>query len=225
MNEGAKSQAAPVRGVLGRLRAAYEELVLPAAIRIACSHPSFGPWRERALASVSGDVVEIGFGSGENLSRYPGAVRSVAGVEPSARALRASLENSLRAAFPVTVHRARAESMPFASDSFDSAVATFCLCSVEDPAAALSEIARVLRPGGRLHFLEHGLSPEPRVAAWQRRLDPIERAVAGGCNLSRDPRAMLEAAGFEVLELEEAAALGPKPWGYLYRGVARPIAD
>ncbi|MDA8386027.1 MAG: class I SAM-dependent methyltransferase [Actinomycetota bacterium] len=225
MNDRRGSRGASGRGAGRRLRSAYEELVLPTAIRIACSQRSFVPWRERALAGVDGEVVEIGFGSGENLPRYPAAVRSVAGVEPSARALRASLGPSLRAAFPVTVHRAKAESMPFDAASFDTAVATFCLCSVEDPAAALSEIARVLRPGGRLHFLEHGLSPEPRIAAWQHRLDPIERAVAGGCNLSRDPRAMLAAAGYEILELEEAAALSPKPWGYLYRGVARPVDD
>ncbi len=209
-------------GASGALLTAYEELVLPSLIRLACSQPSFAPWRMRALAGVRGRVVEIGFGSGENLSHYPATVESVAGVEPSARAVRSSVAASLRAPFPVTVHQAVAESMPLDSGSFDSAVATFCLCSVDDPGVALAEIARVLRPGGLLHFLEHGLSPEPRVAAWQRRLDPIERVVAGGCNLSRDPRAMLVRAGFEILELEEAAALHPKPWGYLYRGVARP---
>jgi ubiquinone/menaquinone biosynthesis C-methylase UbiE len=113
------------------------------------------------------------------------------------------------------------ERLPMASGSFDSVVSTFTLCSIKDLAAALGEVRRVLRPGGRFVFLEHGLSPEPRVARWQHRLTPLMRVVGAGCHLNRPIRRLIEQVGFDIARCDEGYLAGvPKLGGYLYRGVA-----
>jgi ubiquinone/menaquinone biosynthesis C-methylase UbiE len=166
-------------------------------------------------------VVEIGFGSGPNIPFYPAAVTEVAAVEPSDTAWR--LARKRVAASPVPVHRAGldGQSLPFPDASYDAALSTWTLCTIPDPAAALSEVRRVLKPGGTLHFVEHGLAPDARVQRWQRRLDPVQRRLAGGCQLTRPIADLLGKAGFTLSEVDVFYAKGgPKVLGAESLGVA-----
>lgn len=176
-----------------------------------------------ACAPLSGRVLEVGFGSGHNTTHYPGAVTSVAAVEPSDRAWAMSADRRRESSIPIERTGLDGQALTEEDASCDSALVTFSLCTIPEPVRALREIARVLRPGGVLAFLEHGLSPDERIARWQHRLDPIERRIAGGCELSRDIPALIRGAGFEVIDLETKYLPGPaiaKPWMHGYRGLA-----
>lgn len=198
----------------------YQRHVVPRLVNRACGSRALVSWRRRACEGLSGEVVDIGFGTGHNVPYYPAEVTLVHAVEPAALAWR--LARARVAASRVKVHHVGLDggALPLGDASCDAALITFTLCTVPDPARVLGEVARVLRPGGRLHLLEHGLAPDARVARWQRRLDGIEQRLADGCHLTRDPRALLAAAGFVELSLEQAYAPGPKPWGYLTLVVA-----
>jgi len=171
------------------------------------------------VAGLTGRVVEIGFGSGHNLPLLPDTVERLEAVEPSVLAW--ELAASRRAASGAAVVQAGLDGrrLDLPDASCDAALCTFTLCTVPDPRAALAEVRRVLKPGGRLHLLEHGLSPDRRVARWQRRLDPLEQRLAGGCHLTRDPVAMVREAGFTSDWVEQAYGPGPKPWMWLTVGV------
>ena len=198
----------------------YREHVLPRLVDRACGTPELQRWRERVAAGLSGVVVEIGFGSGTNLPAYPPEVTKVYAVEPSETARR--LAGRRIAASPVDVEHValRGESIPLDDGSCDSALSTFTLCTIPDVEAALAEIRRVVRPGGRFHFLEHGGSPDDRIATWQRRLEPMQKFVTDGCHLTRDPVALVEAAGFVVERAESRYGGGPKPWTWFTEGFA-----
>jgi SAM-dependent methyltransferase len=195
----------------------WESRILP---RIIDKMLATGPvMRERAAVCqhLTGDVIEIGYGP---------AVTSVAAVEPSDAAW--GLSGRRRDASAVRIERAGldGQAIAAAAESFDSALTTFTLCTVPDPARALSELARVLKPGGLLAVLEHGLSPDQRVAQWQRTLDPLQRRIAGGCHLSRDVAALVLDAGFDVVSHEERYLPGPRvmrPWGYGYALIATRV--
>ena len=179
--------------------------------------------RAGACRGLTGRVLEIGFGSGMNTPFYPRELVSVGAVEPSDLGWRMSAER--RAGAEVPIERVGLDGQRLGADdaSYHSVLLTFTLCTIPDPAAALAEARRVLLPGGSLHFLEHGLAPSPRVSTWQRRLDPVQRRVAGGCHLSRDAPALVAAAGLEVVELEQEFLDGPgvsKPWTYVSSGRA-----
>jgi SAM-dependent methyltransferase len=179
--------------------------------------------RARVCAHLSGDVVEVGFGSGLNLPYLPAAVRGVWAVDPSAVGRKLSSTRRERSGVHVVFAGTDAGSLPFADDRFDAALSTWTLCTLPDPVRALQELARVLRPRGTLHFVEHGLSPDEHVARWQRRGDPLQRRMAGGCRLSRDIPAILDAGGFEVTTVAtyyERAA--PKVLGHMFEGRAVP---
>ncbi len=180
----------------------YRDHVLPRVVDVACGTSSARPYRERVCAGLTGAVVEIGFGSGHNVSHYPSGVTSVDAVEPAGVGWH--LARSRVAASPVPVRRSGLDGqvLPFADDTFDSALSTWTLCTIPDPALALREVRRVLRPGARLHFLEHGLAPDPEVQRWQRRLEPVQKRVAGGCHLTREIVPLLEQAGFELVEAD-----------------------
>jgi ubiquinone/menaquinone biosynthesis C-methylase UbiE len=190
----------------------------------ACGMPLVRAQRQRIVPLASGEVVELGIGSGLNLPLYdPARVTRLVGIEPSVPLLERARHAARGAPFPVECLPASAERMPLPSRSADTAVVTFSLCSIGDVAAALAETRRVLRPGGTLLFLEHGLAPEENVRRWQRRLDPLWGRVAGGCHLSRDIPALVVAAGFRPAELDAGYLDGaPRFAGYLYRGVFRP---
>ena len=198
----------------------YAERILPRLIDRACGSQSLAPWRIRALTGLRGRVLEIGFGSGHNLAHLPGEVVEVLAVEPSSLAWRRSARRRRRCRVPVRLVGLDGQRIDLPDGSCDAALSTFTLCTVEDPGRALGEIRRVLRPGGRLHLLEHGLARDPAVSTWQRRLDPWERRLAGGCHLTRDPIAMLHQAGFEVGDLDQGYAPGPRPWMWLTVGTA-----
>jgi SAM-dependent methyltransferase len=178
----------------------YAEHVLPRIVDLACGMASNARHREQVCAGLTGEVVEIGFGSGHNVPYYPSAVTSVDAVEPAGAGWR--LAGKRLAASPVRVRRAGLDGqvLPFADDSFDSALSTWTLCTIPDPAAALDELRRVLRPGGALHFVEHGLAPDADVQRWQHRLEPVQKRLFGGCHLTREVLPMLRSAGFDVVE-------------------------
>jgi ubiquinone/menaquinone biosynthesis C-methylase UbiE len=190
----------------------YSERVLPRLMNVACGSKQSRPLRERVCAGLHGEVVEIGFGSGHNVPFYPDTVRGVAAVEPSELSWR--LARDRVSASTATVERAGrdGQSLPFPDHSFDAALSTWTLCTIPDPVLALTEVRRVLRPGGTLHFLEHGLAPDESVRRWQRRLEPLNSRLAGGCHLTRPILDLLETAGFRVEHVDvfyEAGA--PKP--------------
>lgn len=198
----------------------YRSQVLPRLVDRALGTPDMGSWRAEAVAGLHGRVVEIGFGSGLNVEHYPAEVVAVLAVEPAALAMKLARKRIAGSRVAIEHVGVDGQSMLIAGASCDTALSTFTLCTVAHPAAALSEIFRVLRPGGTLHFLEHGISPDPRVAAWQRRLEPMQRLLADGCHLTRDPATIVTRAGFQLKRCDHAYAKGPKPWSYFTLGVA-----
>ena len=206
----------------------WSERVVPHLTDLALRSEEIGELRQETCRGLRGRVLEIGFGSGLNIRYYPDAVTSLAAVEPSDVGWRMSEARRSRTELPI--RRSGLDGQHLAEDdaAFDSALVTLSLCSIPDPALALAEIRRVLKPGGSLHFLEHGLAPDEGVVRWQRRLDPVQRRVCGGCHLSRDVPRLVEASGLELSELRAEYQPGPRvmrPWIHGYLGRARVRAD
>ncbi len=202
----------------------YRDHLLPRLVDLTCGQRALDPWRARAVEGLSGRVVEIGFGSGRNVPHYPAAVDAVFAVEPAALATRLAAGRVTGSPVPVEHIGLDGQEIPLGDATCDCALSTFTLCTVPDPARALGELRRVLRPSGTVHFLEHGLSPEPGVARWQVRLEPWQRRLADGCHLTRDAVVLLEEAGFVMRHAEQRYARGPKPWSYMTLGVAQKPA-
>jgi ubiquinone/menaquinone biosynthesis C-methylase UbiE len=197
----------------------YRERVLPRLVDKMCGAPGFDRYRAETAAGLSGRVVEIGFGSGLNLAHYPPEVQVVLAVEPAALARRLAEPRVRAAAVRVEQVGLDGQEIPLDEASCDGALCTFTLCTVPDPERALSEVRRVLRPGGEIHFFEHGLSPDPGVARWQHRMEPVQRRLADGCHLTRDAAALVEKAGFSIRRNEQQYVRGPKPWSFVTLGV------
>ncbi len=180
----------------------YGDHILPRVIDRACGMEQLRPLRQRVCEGLTGDVVEIGFGSGLNVPFYSPRVTSVAAVEPSDRAWKLASDRIAASRLIVTRAGLDGQSLPFDADSFDSAVSTWTMCSIPDLHAALRELRRVLRPGGTLRYIEHGLAPDPGPARWQRRLEPLQKRFVGGCHLTREIVRELKEAGFTIKENE-----------------------
>ena len=201
----------------------YERHLLPRLIGCACGARPIQRQRAKVVPDARGRVLELGIGSGLNLAFYdPAKVASVTGVDPS-DALRARARAAPRpAGLEVEILGGQAESLPFEPASFDTVVCTFTLCSVGSPASALAEARRVLKPGGRFLFSEHGLAPDLAVQRWQRRLEPLWKRLAGGCHLTRPVAGTIEQAGFAIESVESMYLPGaPRAMGWSEWGCAR----
>ena len=175
----------------------WDRHVMPRLIGCACTQPAVMRDRAKVVPRASGDILELGCGGGTNLQFYDWSqVRTLSGVDPSPELLGRAQDALLRSGRSANFANGIAEALPFENSSFDSVVTTFTLCSVQDPTAALSEVRRVLRPGGRLIFLEHGKAPEPAAANWQNRIEPFWKHIAGGCHLTRPVTGAISDAGF-----------------------------
>lgn len=201
----------------------WADRVLPHLIEKACRSSAILEERTRWIPRAHGDVLELGVGSGLNLALYDQRrVAKLTGIDPSRALLARARSRVAESPVPVELVEAAAERLPFADRSFDSVVVTYTLCSVDDPLRALAEVRRVLRPGGELFFIEHGLAPDARTRRWQRWLTPMWRRVGGGCRLDRDVAAVLRDAGFHSDDLSASYADGASFLSYTYEGTARP---
>ena len=200
----------------------YENRLLPRILNVTMNTKAVTQERKRCLENVKGTVLEVGFGTGLNLPHYPSTVTKVVGVDPSETSAGIARKRVAASSFPVEIVGVSAERIPVADDSFDSIVSTFTLCTIPDVANALLEMRRALRPGGRLHFVEHGRDEDLKVQRWQNRLNSIQHSVCGGCNLNRHISGLIAQAGFEIEAIENGYLKGvPKFSGFLYRGVAK----
>jgi SAM-dependent methyltransferase len=198
----------------------YNERIVPRMVDRMCGAPAMQPMRDKAAEGLSGVIIELGFGSGRNASSYPSEVTLVHAIEPSGLARELGAERIAAATVEIRFAGLHGESLPLDDNSCDGAFCTFTLCTIPGVDRALDELRRVLKPGGRFNFLEHGLAPDESVRKWQRRIDPIEKKLADGCHLTRDPVALVRNAGFVIDSVESGYTKGPKPWTYFTTGSA-----
>lgn len=200
----------------------YGKYVLPRLIDLAMRSKADVAERAKFIPRASGVVLEVGIGSGLNVPFYGNTVERLYGVDPSLELWKLARSRMARVPFPVEFLRASAEDIPMEDMMVDTVVMTWTLCSIPSASQALQEMKRVLKPGGRLLFVEHGLAPDQGVVAWQNRLNPLWKRVAGGCNLNRKIDDLITDAGFLLTQIDRGYGGGPKPMAYLYRGLARP---
>ncbi|MGH3363535.1 MAG: class I SAM-dependent methyltransferase [Nocardioidaceae bacterium] len=199
----------------------WNEQVVPRVTDLLLGAGEIHKLRERVCTGLEGEVLEIGFGSGLNVEHYPPAVERVAAVEPSDVAWRiAETKHSGGGRPPVVRAGLDGQELALADGSVDAALSTFTLCTIPQVEVALAEVARVLRPGGAFHFLEHGLAPDPGVARWQHRLTPVQRRLAAGCHLDRPIAEVVEGSGLVVEDLDTFYLPGVKVFGRIYLGRA-----
>jgi ubiquinone/menaquinone biosynthesis C-methylase UbiE len=202
----------------------YAKDVFPHLTEWFMDNPAINERRRTVLEDVQGDVLEIGFGSGLNLKYYRSGVSRLVALDPSRRAFALADKRLRTTAFPVELVEGTGEEMSFPAGTFDAVVLAWTLCSVMDPARTLENIRRVLRPGGRLHFLEHGLSEEPRVRAAQRFWAPVHRKLCAGCRLTLQVDNEVANAGLSIVSLRKGHIARPKILSYVYEGVAEKPA-
>jgi ubiquinone/menaquinone biosynthesis C-methylase UbiE len=198
----------------------YQDQILPRFIDCVLGGRQMAPVRSRVVAGLAGDVLEVGFGSGLNVPHYPADVKRVQAVDPATVGRKLAAKRVTASPVPVDYVGLDGQSLPLEEDSIDHALVTWTLCTIPDAGGALREIHRVLRPGGQLHFVEHGQSPDAAVAQWQRRLTPFQKRMFGGCHLDRTIDILILDAGFEMTRVDNYYMPGPKPFGYMFEGVA-----
>jgi ubiquinone/menaquinone biosynthesis C-methylase UbiE len=201
----------------------YQDQILPLLIDASMRQKHLAAYRNRVVSAAEGRVLEIGIGSGLNLPFYSANARQVIGLDPSPKLLAMARRASRLDSRSVEFIEGSAEKVPLEDASIDTVVTTWTLCSIAAVLDALHEMRRVLRPTGRLLFVEHGKAPDPNVRWWQDRLTPLWRRIGGGCYLNRAIRALIEEAGFQFDRLETGYMRGPKPMTFMYEGGARPM--
>jgi len=201
----------------------YDKYILPPCLDKACSLSSITRQRQKVVPNARGLVLEIGIGSGLNLPHYdPAKVTEIIGVDPDAKLWARSQARRAACSIPAERTGLNGEAIDRDSESVDTVVVTYALCTIADPVKALCEMQRVLRPSGQILFTEHGLAPDANVAKWQSRIDPLWKKLAGGCHTGRDIPALFTRAGLELDTLEQMYIPGPKVLAYNYWGATRP---
>ncbi|MEZ5559017.1 MAG: class I SAM-dependent methyltransferase [Pseudomonadales bacterium] len=198
----------------------YETHILPKLIDRACGQPPMRELRGRYVPKARGAVLEIGIGSGHNLEHYGPDAVSITGLDPAAELTRVAEERAQRIPQPVSLVRISSEAIPEDDARFDSVVCTWTLCSIPNVYAALREMHRVLKPGGRLIFIEHGRAPEASVQRWQRRIEPLWKIIGGGCHLTRAADELIQDAGFQLQSLDSGYVPGPRFAAFMTHGIA-----
>jgi SAM-dependent methyltransferase len=199
----------------------YSGVIFPRLCEWVMRDPRMAALRREALAEVEGEVLEIGFGTGLNLAHYSSRVRRIVAVDPGEGMNRLARKRIAQSRIEVDLHIQSAEGLPFEQETFDWVVSTWTLCSIADVGQAVSEVCRVLRPGGRFVFVEHGLSDDPGIQRWQRRLNPIQRLIGDGCRLDLDVDAVIRGQPFRSVALDRFIfANTPRTHGSMYRGIA-----
>lgn len=202
----------------------YSQRILPYLLDWGMSDPAMAQYRREVLAKVTGEVLEIGFGTGLNLAYYPEHIHKLVAIDANPGVHNLAQKRIETSNITVDSRVLNGENLPMADNTFDSVVSTWTLCSIAKVEQALQEIYRVLKPGGKFFFVEHGLSNEPKVQIWQNRLTPLQKVIADGCHLNRNIRQLLENQ-FDTVTLKEFyAEKTPKFVGYLYQGVATKAA-
>jgi ubiquinone/menaquinone biosynthesis C-methylase UbiE len=199
----------------------YQDQIVPLLTNLSMRNKRLSAYRDRVVPAATGRVLEIGIGSGLNLARYSPNVRQLIGLEPSPKLL-GMARHAGRLVIPVDLIEGSAEEIPLEKASVDTVVTTWTLCTIPDASRALCEMRRVLKPGGRLLFVEHGRASDPNVVWWQDHLTPIWKRIGGGCHLNRAIGLLIEGAGFQFERLETSYMRGPKPMTFMYEGSARP---
>jgi len=200
----------------------YQKWILPRLVDVAMRNRAATRYRSLIVPKARGTVLEIGVGSGLNLPFYGTGVEHLYGLDPSEELLAMAGKKARAIAFPIDFIAHACEEIPLDDRSVDTVVMTWTLCSVADPVKALKEVRRVIKSGGTLLFVEHGLAPEIRVQAWQQRLNPLWSKLTGGCNLNRKMDQLIRTAGFDLAGLKAEYAEGPRPFSYTYSGQAQP---
>ena len=198
----------------------YADQIVPRVTDIVMARKEFTPIRARVVAALDGDVLEVGFGSGLNVPQYPATIRRVRAVDPATVGRKLAAKRVAAGRVPVEYIGLDGQELPIDAESVDRVLSTWTLCTIPDVKRALGEIHRVLRSGGSFHFVEHGRSPDARVAAWQDRLTPIQRRIAGGCHLNRPINELVADSGLDLMKIDNYYVKGPKPFGYMFEGVA-----
>ena len=199
----------------------YQDQIVPLLTNLSMRNKHLAAYRDRVVSAATGRVLEVGIGSGLNLPRYSPHVHQVIGLEPSPKLLNMARHIG-RQSFPVDLIEGSAEDIPLEDATVDTVVTTWTLCTIPDAGRALSEMRRVLKPGGRLLFVEHGRAPDPNVVWWQDRLTPMWKRLGGGCHLNRAIESLIQSSGFRFERLDTGYMRGPKPMTFMYEGSARP---